>query len=234
MDKKVDISHPKVVTGMRAVSKAVIFVPLILLLLAVIFHFYSQFQERQRAQLAESRRAQLRLQQERQASMTALMQPAEEYDINIDINGTYQCEYTDGEATASGRIEGGNISFEMKNASESAFIVTDEDCLYIWDETNQGQKTCGLAQYRELATLFSSFGVFDTSSIITTVTSSIESPVSTDSAFIPKTLEQCREATASGQLLTIPQNIRFLEQSLDEATQGNTNGGVEDVMKMLQ
>lgn len=225
MDKKVDIAHPKVVRGMKSVSKAVIIVPLILFFLALIFHFYSEYQERQRARVAQFRAEQLRLQQEKQASFTASLRPEKEYDISIDLEGTYTCEYADEEASVSGKIVAGDASFQVIGATQSAYLLVEGDCAYTWDTTNTGRKVCGISQYRDLASMFAGFGFFDPSMILAQLSSSIQNPVSSDEALIPKTLEQCKEATNAGTLLEVPQSVVFTEESLDQ--EGSQEGDTD-------
>ena len=237
MDKKIDIAHPKIVRGMKSVSKAVIIIPLVLFFLALIFHFYSEYQDAQRERLAAFRAEQLKREQDKQASLSALIrQDNPKYDINLTLDGNYVCNYVSTDATVSGIIQQGNVSFVVQGATESANMVVDGDCAYLWDSTNTGTKMCGLDQYRSLARLFSGVGVLDASSLISMFSGSLTTPVSTDEALIPKTLEQCQEATQSGQLQEIPSNVMFQESQVsNEAAQGTgENVDPSQLMQMFQ
>lgn len=126
------IKHPHTVSRMQTVSRLALILPIILFLIAVAYHFYTQHQETQ---------AEMRQQQEQMRQMIAEQQAesaqqpesgeagsrAMEIPEDLDLSNSYQCSYQDDEIAMSAIYADLQFSYQVDpSANRDSELATAE------------------------------------------------------------------------------------------------------------
>lgn len=123
----------------------------------------------------------------------------------LDLDGPLICQYSSKEASISAFIKNKQIYGEKIDKLKTNRYLLVNDCLYIWEKDKLvGKKTCGLGQYLNLISFFSSFQTIDNLEKL------IPSEVASYSAEIKNIIKACeKEQIKNEEIFKVPKNVRF-------------------------
>lgn len=122
--------------------------------------------------------------------------------IQLDINGSYQCEYASTSAVVSKK------RLHAVNSSEKipVYTVFKGDCLYTWKkDARAGVKKCGLGQFVSMYESVSKLGIGDPSNMISMVL---------DSGITDSLMEKKQQASFSKSLISSCNSLSAINENL--------------------
>jgi hypothetical protein len=198
-----ELHHPKVVNTMKSVSKLVLFAPLVILAVGFYMYYTEPAKPVERVpSIAGS------------TSPTPTRGPAKK-TVKLNLDGPFVCEGVYEGASVSARIKNKQVAATMSQATMSANLVLNGDCVYMWQSVNpgQGQKMCGVGQYVGILGMMSSWGVLDIGSILSSLPFTKNSGLASAEAAFSEISESCVDAPVEDASFVIPADIVFTEGS---------------------
>ena len=203
MENQSILHDKKVVNTMRKVSKLGVYLPSILLIIAVILVFTAP-------------RKDPKVQALKMAALTPTITPTPTIKININLKGPFTCNYTSATATVSAAIKNKQIAADFIEATQESHFIVRDDCVYIWDTKKPfGSKQCGLGTAIETVDFLSSMGLLDFGSILGMIPSNLQEgsqkDLASNSSGIQKFLETCVKKEPATNVFTVPTDRVFIE-----------------------
>lgn len=197
-------------------SKAVIIIPIVVLLVAMAIKTRDKVTGYQQA---DSKSAQLTPApvQARPSSMP------DKSAVKLDLKGPLVCNYSADGKNTNIYIKDRKIYVKILKEEMTEEVVVREDCMYRW-QTGQstGDKTCGIGTYLTLFDTLSSFGMLDIDSLMGSLSqftgenpsaAGMSPPAAADIA------KACLVNDIPEVAFTVPTNIRFTETPLVQPTE---------------
>lgn len=190
---------------MRKVSKLGVYLPSLLLIIALIIVFTAPKKEAKTT-------PQILVQ------LTPTVTPTPAIKINLNLKGPFTCDYEVKGATISAFIKNKQIAADFVEASQESHFIYSKDCLYQWNTVNpNGSKQCGLSTAIDTVDMLSSFGLLDFGSILGMVPTNLDGAqkeMSKNTEGIQKFLSTCVKKEPAKDTFTIPVDRVFLEQTV--------------------
>lgn len=133
-------------------SRAIIIIPVITVIIALLFKFSNQDIKKQAAV----------------EKVLPSVEPTVKADSSVQINldGPFVCLFETKEATISAYIKDKKIFSQVVDKNGTKNFLLNGDCLYIWTaNVFSGEKKCGLSQYINTFEMLSSIGITNMNSL---------------------------------------------------------------------
>lgn len=194
----------------RVSSKVIIFVPLVIVALAVLLS------PRDSARV-KSQQAAPTITPSVTPSLKnplAFLSQISSGEASFDLKGPLHC---------TGSLEGGEYTVYVKDEQVKATLVNGQeksevrfydDCLYRWTNASDGTKTCGIGQYLSLLRSFPFFGQMMGNSLLNRFLPSGSGSADLKDGDVQAILNSCKKEEFTNTVFTVPVGIRFTEVSL--------------------
>jgi hypothetical protein len=205
VEKESILHDKKVVNTMRKVSKLGVYLPSLLLIIALIIVFTAPKKD---AKTTPQVLVQL----------TPTVTPSPAIKININLKGPFTCEYVTNTATVSAYIKNKQIVADFVEASQESHFLYKSDCLYQWNSLKpNGIKQCGLSTAVDTVDMLSSFGLLDFGSILGMVPTNLDGAqkeMTKNTSGIQKFMETCVKKEPPVEKFNVPVDRIFLEPTV--------------------
>ncbi len=202
------MKESKDIDRLHSISRFIIFLPLILVLAFLFFNSLSR-----KENYGVNPQVPVISQQPANNSVNSndtLM--SENSGQKLDLQGPTVCTYKDGTTDSTAYIKNKNIYAKQISSKSTTEFILKGDCVYIWEkDSSNGQKICGVSQYLDLLTMFSSTPLFDLNTIVPMLLggkTDLEVPEK-----IPDLDKVCKKGEVDENLFNIPTNIDFKVKS---------------------
>ncbi len=179
-------------------SKAIIIIPVIVVLLALFFRF--------------NKKPRQNLRYFSPPSPTITPKPTNVFNpIKFNLKGPIVCQGEINGASASAFIKDKKIRIIFQNKGDRENILVSGDCFYNWDEGEfSGQKMCGLSPVLSIVETMASFGGLNFELLFNQLKNlGVSNKVASDQAKVNQLVKTCREEKIDERLFKIPTNILF-------------------------
>lgn len=191
---------------MRKVSKLGIYLPTIILVIALVIAFTAPKKDMKK----------LALQEASVLTPTSIPTPTISIKINLNLRGPFVCQYEAKTSTISASIKNKQIAADFVEATQSSHFIVRDGCLYSWNSQEfAGSKQCGMGTAIDTIDFLSSMGLLDFGSIMSMVPASMANGTQADMAKnttgIQKFLETCEKHDTKADAFTLPLDRSFVE-----------------------
>lgn len=179
-------------------SKAVIIIPIVVVVIALIFKFNKQPQQ----PLDYSFRPTLTI------VPPTIQTP---FPIKLDLKGPLVCGSKVDSASTSAFIKDKKIKIIFNNKNERENILVSGDCFYNWDEGEfTGRRVCGLSPLLSIAETMASFGGLRADLLFNQLNNlGINNKIATDQAKINALVKSCKQEVIDESVFEVPTSILF-------------------------
>lgn len=180
------------------ISKAVIIVPIVVVIVALLFKFNKKPMQQLSYRIAPT--------------LTIMTRPTQvSTSIKFDLKGPLICGGKVDSASVSAYIKDKKIKIIFYNKDEKENLLVSGDCFYNWDEGEfSGQKMCGLSPVLSIVETMASFGGLNFGLLFDQLKNlGVSDKVASNQAKFNQLLKTCREEKIDEQLFKIPTNILF-------------------------
>ncbi len=188
-------------------SKAVILIPVIIVLLAVFFNIT------QKITVADKTIT---------ATPTVTPSPVPliptEPPIRLDLKGPLMCIYSEKLSSANVMIKNENINIQLRG-DHSENILVNGDCAYKWEPTKRiGQKMCGISSYIKIYESFSSLGQLNLDSLLgfLQLSDSTADKNLPSKEFLQHVINSCQKQDVKDSSFIVPKIVTFKESKSKE------------------
>lgn len=228
------LEHPTVFSGFRFIGKAVIILPIILIIAAVLLRLYNLYiaapddvyqntiktPKEKPTQEPQSKEEQLI--DQLMGKKTDQTKSKQSTDLSFDLKTPRICSFSDKEKEITAYIKNEQVyaTIEATESASLSYILVSDDCFYQWEEKKkEGKKMCGLSSLKSLLGTFSMFGGggMDINTIMSFLPQlGINLDLDTEGGDISMEYleKQCVEKKVDDKLFTIPEDVSFTEESL--------------------
>ena len=189
---------------MRYASKAVILIPVVIILSAVFINVT------QRITVADKTITVTPTATPSPVPVSPTIPP-----LTLDLKGPSTCVYSEKHSSANVLIKNENINIQLRG-DHSENILVNGDCAYKWEPTRYiGQKMCGVASYIKIYESFSSVGRLDLDSVLGFLQLSDSSADKNipSKEFLQHVINSCQKQDVKDSSFIVPRNITFKEST---------------------
>lgn len=177
-------------------SKAVIIIPVAVVIIALIFRFNQKPKEKSLLITPT-------------VKLSPTVEPART-KINIDLKGPLICKGKIEESVVSAYIKDKKIKIIINRKTEIENILVLGDCFYNWDEGEfSGRRICGLSPLFSIAETMAKFNGLDADLLFSKLNSLGVKKIATDQAKITELVNTCKKESINEKKFFLPTNILF-------------------------
>ena len=187
---------------MYIISKAVIIIPLVVLMIGTMFAFQNRVNNAQKI-LSSANVS---------ATPIPVSKPSSSSKVKIDLQGPLVCNYSSSKAAMSTFIKNKNVLMKRSENNKISNYLLKGDCLYSWENGVPGTKTCGLSQYISTFEALSKMGVMDIENAIGSLSQFQGAKnISSQEAEIKELFKTCKIEEIKDNIFDIPSGVVFKE-----------------------
>ena len=180
-------------------SKAIIVVPIVVVIIGLIYRFNKQDQKS-------------KIKDQNLVTPTIIKQQNNNQSkITIDLKGPLVCKGKIDNLTIDASIKDKKIKVFLDQKTKKENMLLAGDCYYRWEEGQYaGEKVCGLSSFISIAETVISLGGSNLSLITSQLTKlGLDKKIATNEAKITEIVQSCKKGNIDTNFFEVPSNILF-------------------------
>lgn len=180
-------------------SKAIIIVPVVVVIIGLVYKFNKQDQ---RPQIKD---------QNRITPTIFKQQGNNQAKINIDLKGPFICYGQIDNLTVNAFIKDKKIKVILDQKTKKENMLFNGDCYYRWQEGQYvGERICGLSPFMGVAETMINFGGLNLDLVTSQLTKlGLDQKIATNEAKITELIQSCKKKNVDIKTFEVPNNILF-------------------------